>query len=352
MGILVAILVLSVLIVIHELGHFLAARLMGVTVEVFSLGFGKRLWAKKIGATEWRVSAFWIGGYVQMKGQNDADPTARSGEPDAYDSKKPWRRIFILFAGPFANFVLAFFLFLWAALIGYETLAPVIGKIMPDSPAEKAGLIVGDRVIAINKSPIASWNELSDTIRASEGEVELLVDRAGEKLTLILKPELAESQNIFGEKEQRKMIGISPSGAFVAQSFNISGAIAEAWDRTIFASTIIFQSVIKLISGAISPDNVGGVITIVDLTSKASEIGIAALLMFSALISVNLGVLNLLPIPALDGGHIMFNIYEQIARRAPSEKALYRMTYAGWVVLGALMLLGLYNDIARLTGKG
>jgi regulator of sigma E protease len=144
------------------------------------------------------------------------------------------------------------------------------------------------------------------------------------------------------------MIGVSPNGEIVTLSYGAFESLVVALDKTVEASSLIFRSVIKLITGVVGLENVGGIVTIVDITAKASEIGFAALLTLAALISVNLGVLNLLPIPALDGGHIIFNLYEQIARRAPSEKALYRLTLGGWGILGALMILGLYNDITRL----
>ncbi|GHS87690.1 putative zinc metalloprotease [Campylobacterota bacterium] len=348
MGIITAILVLSLLIFIHEFGHFIAARMMGVTVEVFSIGFGKTLLSRKIGATEYRVSAFLLGGYVRMKGQDDASPLAKSGEIDAYDTKKPWQRIFILFAGPFANFVLAFFLFWVAAIIGFNALAPTIGKVLENSPAEKAGLLTGDKVLQINGEAIDDWQKLSEAIRLSEHATLFSVDRGGEILLLTINPEMSEGENVFGEKERRKMAGIAPSGEIITLNYGAIDAVKVAWGKTIYASTLIFQSVYKLISGAIGLDNMGGIISIVDITAKASAISFAALLGFTALLSVNLGVLNLLPIPALDGGHIIFNVYEQIFRRPPNEKVLLRLTIAGWAILCGLMFLGLYNDVVRL----
>ncbi|MDR2152247.1 MAG: RIP metalloprotease RseP [Helicobacteraceae bacterium] len=349
MGVITAIIILSMLIFFHELGHFIAARAMGVTVETFSIGFGKKLWAKKIGATEYAISAIWLGGYVKMKGQDDSDPTAKSGESDAYDSKKPWQRIVILFAGPFANFVIAFAMFWAAALMGFDALAPSIGKVVEDSPAHKAGLLAGDKITAIDGAAIKSWDQMSAVIRGSQSAVVLTIERGGDRLVLTLNPELSDAKNVFGETETRKMIGVAASGEIVKLRYGVAESLAVAMDKTIEASTLIFQSVIKLITGVVGLENVGGIVSIVDFTAKASAIGFSALLTFSALISVNLGVLNLLPIPALDGGHIIFNLYEQIVRKAPSEKMLYRLTIGGWAALCALMILGLYNDIVRLS---
>ncbi|HHO65782.1 MAG TPA: RIP metalloprotease RseP, partial [Epsilonproteobacteria bacterium] len=159
-----------------------------------------------------------------------------------------------------------------------------------------------------------------------------------------------EDKNLFGEPIKRRIIGISPSGARVVVHYGLVDGIQYAWQETIKASMLIVQSVEKLITGAVGTDKLGGIITIVDITAQASHAGLVALFFFTALISVNLGVLNLLPIPALDGGHIMFNLYEMIRGKEPSEQVLYYMTVTGWVILGGLMVLGLYNDIHRLMG--
>ena len=349
MGLVVSILVLSFLIFFHELGHFLAARFFKVKVEVFSIGFGKAIVKKQWGETEYRIAAIPLGGYVKMKGQDDTDPLGRSGDADAYDTKPPWQRMVILAAGPFANFLLAFILFTWVAIGGMNALSPTIGSVMENSPAAQAGLETGDRVVEIGGVPIRSWDAISKHIQNGSERIELLIDRDRRGVRVVIEPQMMEGQNIFGESEQRRMIGISPSGETVLLTHGPIEALAVGWEKTLWASTLIFQSVIKLVSGVISPDNVGGVISIVQFTSEASSVGFMALLMFTALISVNLGVLNLLPIPALDGGHLLFTLYEQIRGKPPAEKVFYHMTVIGWGVLLSLMMLGLYNDINRLT---
>jgi len=350
MGILIALLVLSVLIFFHELGHFAAARFFGVQVDVFSIGFGKRLWTKKIGNTEWSLSAIPLGGYVKMKGQDDADPTLKSADPDSYNAKKPWQRIIILLAGPFANFLMAFFLYLAIAYMGVPKLLAYVGEVGKETPAMQAGLHKGDKIIRINGHPIRFWEEIGEQINASKGEITLAVERNSSVQTLTLIPKVIDDKNIFGEKITRRIIGISPLPKQTTVVYGFLEGFKYAWDETLKASTLIFQSVQKLITGVVSTDKLGGIITIVDVTAQASSAGILALFFFTALISVNLGVLNLLPIPALDGGHIMFNLYEMIRGKEPSENVMYYMTVAGWILLGGLMLLGLYNDINRLMG--
>jgi len=351
MGIFVSLIVLSLLVFFHELGHFIAARWMGVQVDVFSVGFGKKVYSKMIGTTEWSISAIPLGGYVKMKGQDDSDPTVVSYDDDSYNSKKPWQRIFILLAGPFANFLLAFFLYLAIANIGVPKTLAVVGKVGADTPALQAGLQKGDTILAINRTPVVYWEEIGKLINESKStQIALLIKRENRRIALNLTPKLIDDKNIFEEPIQRKIIGISPQGDSVNLQYGFAAGIAYAWDETQKASVLIFKSVQKLITGTIAADKLGGVITIVDITAQASSAGIVALLFFTALISVNLGVLNLLPIPALDGGHIMFNLYEIIRGKAPSDLALYRMTVGGWAILLGLMFLGLYNDINRLIG--
>ena len=351
MGIFVALLVLSVLIFFHELGHFTAARFFGVQVDVFSIGFGKKLYSRMIGKTEWSISAIPLGGYVKMKGQDDSDPTKISYDEDSYNVKKPWQRIVILLAGPFANFLLAFILYFAIANLGVPKLLPYVGSVGKDSPALATGIKEGDKIVQINGLNVAYWENIGKSINTSKGDITLIIERNNALITLQLQPKVIDDQNVFGEKITRRIIGITPSGKQTTVYFGLWDGLDYAWDETKKASLLIVQSVQKLITGAVGADKLGGIITIVDVTAQASSAGILALFFFTALISVNLGVLNLLPIPALDGGHIMFNIYEMITGKTASEKVMMYITMVGWALLLALMMLGLYNDINRLIGE-
>jgi regulator of sigma E protease len=349
MGTLTSILVLSFLIFFHELGHFLAARFFGVHVEVFSIGFGKKIFSKVVGKTEYCLSLIPLGGYVQMKGQDDRDSNKVSYDADSYTTKTPWKRIIILFAGPFANFLLAFLLFIAIGSMGVTKFAPIIGKISPNSPALEAGLTENDRIVMINGTLIESWDEVSQLIQESTDKVEVKIERLGSVQTLLLSPKINEYQNMFGETKQKKMIGIAPSGKTMEVVYGISELPSFAWQQTVKSTTLILTSLQKLIEGVVSPKELGGIISIVQVTSEASEAGLVALFALTALISVNLGVLNLLPIPALDGGHIMFNAYELLTQKAPNARVLTTMTTAGWLLLLSLMALSIFNDIYRLT---
>ncbi|WP_309496731.1 RIP metalloprotease RseP [Sulfurovum sp.] len=351
MSILVALLVLSVLIFFHELGHFTAARFFGVRVDVFSIGFGKKLFTKKIGDTDWSLSAIPLGGYVKMKGQDDADPTKISYDEDSYNVKKPWQRIIILLAGPFANFLLAFILYFAIANMGVPKLLPYVGKVSENSPAYQAGLTKEDKIVQVNGHNIRFWENIGTNINEAQGGITLIIERDQQLITLQIVPKLIEDKNLFGEKITRRIIGISPSGKQTTVYFGLIDGLDYAWEETKKASLLIVQSVQKLITGVVSSDKLGGIITIVDVTAEASSAGLLALFFFTALISVNLGVLNLLPIPALDGGHIMFNLYEMFTGRTASDKVMMYITIVGWALLISLMMLGLYNDINRLMDK-
>jgi len=350
MGILVALLVLSALIFFHELGHYTAAKLMGVFVEVFSIGFGKRLFTFKKFNTEWSISAIPLGGYVKMKGQDDSDPTNKSYDDDSYNVKTPIQKIFILMAGPLANFVLAFVLYFIIALGSPNVLSPVIGDVIKDSPAKLAGLQKNDIVLAINDKDITTWKEMAKIIASSQGSLNLKIQRDGFIEFKTLTPHVEQTTNMFNEVIQKKMIGISSAGVFHKLQLTPSQTLSYATQQTIFASTMIFTGLKKLIFGEVPAKELGGVISIVKLTSDATDAGWMSVLFFAALISVNLGVLNLLPIPALDGGHIMFNLYELIFSKEVSEAVMVKLTVAGWVILFGMMGLGIFNDINRLIG--
>lgn len=351
MGIITALFILSFLVFFHELGHFTAARFFGVQVDVFSIGFGKKLLSKQIGKTEWSFSLIPLGGYVKMKGQDDSDPTFVSYDEDSYNVKKPWQRIVILLAGPFANFLLAFLLYLAISIIGVPKLLPTIGDVNKTNPAYQAGIQIGDQITNINGESIHYWEDIGKAIERNPSSVHMTLLRDNQYIELTVIPKLQETKNMFQEVIQRPIIGIQPDiNSTTAVQYGLEEGIQYAYQQTERASMLILKSIQKLIAGLIPMDQLGGVVTIVDVTAKASSVGIVSLLFFTALISVNLGVLNLLPIPALDGGHIIFNLYEMITNRVPNEEVMYRLTLFGWGLLLSIMLLGFYNDINRLIG--
>jgi len=339
--------VLSILVFIHELGHFSIARLFGVKVYDFSIGFGKKIFTKYYKGTNWSISLIPLGGYVKMKGQEDLNPNLVNTDKDSYQVLSPIQRIAILFAGPFANFILATFLFFIIALLGVNAISPTIGETIDDLPAKTSGLKVGDTIVKINNTDIKIWSQISNVIQKSETIIRFYVKRKDGIHQIQVTPKIHKSKNMFGETIYKKMVGIAPQRKIIVVKYNIANAVVFALNKTYESSKMIFLGIQKMIEGIIPTNQIGGVITIGKVIGDASENGIVALLSIMALISVNLGVLNLLPIPALDGGHIMFNLYELIFKRKPNTKVLIQLTIIGWVILVSLMVFGLYNDINR-----
>ncbi|WP_348519017.1 RIP metalloprotease RseP [Campylobacter sp. CCS1377] len=343
---LVTLLVISFLIFFHELGHFLAAKSLGVKVEVFSIGFGKTLIKKTYKNTEYRLSALPLGGYVKLKGQDDLNPTEENYDKDSYSILSPLKKIYILVAGPFFNIFLAFLLYIAIGNLGLIKPAAQIGKIMPDSAAQMANLQAGDKILAIDGKAIQSFDEISKFL--SPKETTLLIQRGDQKLNVTLTPKIGTGYNEFLQPIQKPLLGITQSTNTTKIYHTGLDSVYFAFDESINASLLIVKGLVKLIAGQIDPQNLGGIITMVDVTSKAANNGLVVLFFITALISINLGILNLLPIPMLDGGHIVFNIYEMLFGKKVHPKVFEYLSYGGMILLLSLMLFATYNDIARL----
>ncbi|HEC1770487.1 TPA: RIP metalloprotease RseP [Campylobacter lari] len=346
---LITLLVISFLIFFHELGHFLAAKHMKVDVEIFSIGFGRAVFKKTYKNTEYRLSALPFGGYVKLKGQDDLNPSEKNYEPNSYNTLSPLARIYILFAGPFFNFFLAFLLYIAIGFLGVQKLAPVIGNIAPNSAAQKANLQIGDKILAIDGVKIQSFEEIGKLVYIKP--TLLSIERDGKLINITLTPQIDQGYNEFYQKVQKPLIGIAPKGEFVTIYHPGINSLKYAYEESIEASLLIFKGLAKIISGELDAKNMGGIITMVDITSKAANTSIVVLFLITALISINLGVLNLLPIPALDGGHILFNLYELIFKKEVPKVCFEYLSYFGMALLLSLMVFVTYNDIARFMSN-
>ncbi len=348
MGFIEAIIALCFLIFIHELGHFLAAKACGVHIEAFSIGFGPAIFAKTFNNTRYILALIPLGGYVKLKGQNDLNPLHKDNSSDSYSTKKTYQKIIILSAGVAFNFILAFLLYVVVGIMGIKALLPIVGDVSVNSAAFEAGILKNDKILVINDRQIHSWSELNEAVLKSGDKLNLLIQRGDETLQIRAVPKISNSKNIFGEDIKRPMLGITASNEVGVVHYKNLELLKYAMNKTLNDASLIFQSIQKLILGVIPIDQLGGVIGIVSVMADLAPNGISAFLLLVALISVNLGVLNLLPIPVLDGGQMMFCLYEGITKRPISQKALYVLSMLGWVILIALMLLGIYNDIIRL----
>jgi regulator of sigma E protease len=442
---------IGILVTIHELGHYLAARWCGVKVLRFSIGFGKALWLKRVGPdqTEWVIAALPLGGYVKMADERDGTVDAHAPAIEkarAFNNKTVWQRVFIAAAGPAANFILAAF-FYWAlfitglpatkpylaaalpntaaasagfvefdlitkiagrdvetwadarlALVEQATdrgfveietendrgarriktldmtgvakdeldrdflgklglilfqgrVSSVVNKVAPKSPAERAGLQVQDKVVAVNGSPLQQWGGLVNTLRASADKpVTLTVQRAGTNTDIVITPEkITENGESFGRagiepvidrSDVAKMNTTVRYGVFKS----IPRAIAKVWDMSIFS----VKMMVKMVTGQVSWKNLSGPVTIADYAGQSAQTGIIQYIMFLALISISLGVLNLLPIPVLDGGQLMYYMIEIFKGSPVSERTMEIGQQVGLTLLLGLTAFAFYNDIHRL----
>ena len=344
------IIVLGVLIFFHEFGHFLIARLFGVGVEKFSLGFGPRLIGKKIGITDYRLSAIPLGGYVKMVGEEPDAEIDPADLPLSFTHKHVVKRMLIVAAGPVFNILLAILIFFgifWAS--GKFIMKPSVGSVRAGSPAEAAGLIKGDLIVVINGTEINSWDEMAEIINASEGNsLDLAVRRQESTLDFSITPEKVPTQNIFGENIQRYVIGITASGDTYSKDLNLLEAVGESLIQSYRVMELMVVIISKLIKGDISTDTLGGPIMIAQMAGDSAKAGVGSLIFFIALISINLAIINLLPIPVLDGGHLLFFLIEAVKGSPVSIKVREVAQQVGLFLLILLMILVFYNDITRI----
>jgi regulator of sigma E protease len=347
------IIVLGLLIFCHELGHFLAAKGFGVKVIRFSFGLGPRLAGFKWGETDYCVSAFPLGGFVKMVGEGSDEEVSDEEQERSFAQKPIWQRIIIVFCGPLFNFVFAFlvfFLVFWA--MGQISLTNEIGEVKKGYPAEQAGLRAGDKIVQIAGKPISGWKELPETIRRHPQQpIPLVFERGGRRLETTVTPIKSPVKNIFGEEVQEAVIGITPAGKMVSRDLSLFEALRDGGLQTWNISKMTVISLVMLIQRRIPLETLGGPIFIAQLAGQQAQEGWVNLIFFTALLSINLGILNLLPIPILDGGHIFFFLVEAIIRRPLSVKAREVAQQVGMAVLILLMVFVFYNDLARLFLK-
>lgn len=432
-GIVAAIIGLGIMILVHEWGHFIVARLCGVRVEVFSIGFGNRIFGWKRNGTDYRLAVLPFGGYVRMAGENPAEE--RTGAPDEFLSQPRWKRLLIILAGPFMNFVLAVVVMWGLYMVGmpvsaYFHDAPQVAAIIPKSTADKAGLRVDDRIVAIDGSKVSSWgqvlsndaiipgNELSlsveragqlltlketvpqtlttscdllgcakqraeinsvmkggpaaeaglkpgdvitsvngemianrevltDVVTHSEGKpVEMGVLRDGKELTMTVKPAYIDLGQGTG-KQWAVGVGFPILGDTVRESYSFLRAGQQSWEKNYDLSKEIISFVGGLFSGRFSLKDTAGPVGIVKISVQAAKLGMAEFITFMAFLSINLGILNLLPIPILDGGHVLMLAIEGSLRRDLSVAMKERFLTAGLIFLLTVIGFVTYFDILR-----
>jgi regulator of sigma E protease len=346
-----AAILLGVLVFVHELGHFILAKKAGVGVTTFSLGFGPRLFGFKKGETDYRISLIPLGGFVRMIGENPGEEVDPADKDRAFSEKSVGWRLAIVGAGPLSNIALALVLYYIVLLFwGIPTLTTLVGGVKPGSPAALAEIQKGDRVLAINNKPMHKWDDMVEIIQGSDGKpVQVAVKRGKEVVTSELKPKMVEVTDIFGDTHRIFQVGMMSGGDIMTIDVGPFEAIGMSFQRAYLAAEIIAKSVYKIITQQVSADNIGGPILIAQAAGEAVKHGMAPYLNLAGLISVNLAILNLLPIPALDGGHLFFFLIEAVRRKPVSIKWREKAQQMGMALLLMLMAFIFYNDIARLV---
>ena len=440
--------VLGLLVTFHEFGHFIVARWAGVKVLKFSLGFGPKVLGRRIGDTEYLISAIPLGGYVKMFGEDTGEPVAPEEQEQSFVHKPLWKRTLIVAAGPGFNFLLSYLIFsAWLAMgaplpipsfselsptinaikaespigraglrigdlitkidaheittksdvhaalaessertvavsvrrgdtlktfsvtperyeppapytadgeetttyvIGIEEAPPIVTSVMPNMPAETAGFKDGDRVLAIQDEPIETWSQMTDIIRAHpDTPLIVRVDRAGATLTLMLTPEPHQISE-DGRPSTIGKIGIMGSGRTVIRADSPFTALVQGAQATWRWSELTVIGIYKMLTGEISSKNIGGPLMIASASGAAAERGFPDLMFLAAILSINLGILNLLPIPILDGGHLFFFACEAVLRRPLAERQREFTQQVGILLLVGIMLFAFFNDIQRL----
>jgi regulator of sigma E protease len=348
-----AIILLGVIVFVHELGHFLCAKLVGVRVLKFSLGFGPKLIGRKYGDTEYLVSSVPLGGYVKMFGEEPDEELKEEEKPFAYNCQPVWKRFVIVFSGPLFNILFAVIIFFFIFFKGFPVLLPEVGEVLNNSPAAHAGLVKGDRIIEINGVTINQWDEMTTVIYNShEKPLSFKIKRDSRTFSVSITPERKKIKDIFGELKEIGIIGIKPSESTFIKKEDIVDSAKDAIIRTWEISVLTVVSIVKLIQRVIPASTIGGPILIVQMAGEQASRGLLNFFLFMALINVNLGILNLLPIPILDGGHILFLGIEAIRRKPTNEKIIAIAQRVGLAIILTLMAFAIYNDIIRLiTGK-
>ncbi len=359
------IVLLGILVFVHELGHYLMAKLTGVKVAEFSIGFGKKLWGfTDRSGTEWKVSAVPLGGYCKFLGDDDAASSSSSDEnlseedkKYAFNNQNPFKKLAIVIAGPLGNYIFAILVF--AAVfffVGKMDFPPVVGEVIPGGAAEQGGVLQGDRILSINGRKINSFAEIKQEVDMNTAEKIKLEIQRGDKILNLSFPLKTIPLNIEANQssEMRPMLGVrsvcvvdvEPQDTSLLEAF--SEAAAETWRITV----VTLRGVGQMISGHRNADEVGGIIRIAEMSGDISkQSGLLDFMVFMALLSINLGLINLFPIPLLDGGHVVIYVIEIITRKEINEKVKEYIFRFGLFVLIALMLFATYNDFARLFNR-
>lgn len=354
---------LTVLVFVHEYGHYIVARWCGVRVEVFSIGFGPELIGRydKHG-TRWKLSAVPLGGYVKMFGQGanllEGEAGKAMSEEDrkvAFDYKSVWRRMAIVAAGPIANYLFAALIFtVMFAVHGKDVAAPVIDEVVAGSAAAEAGLQAGDRIVSLNGTTIDDFNDIAEFVQLNlDQEIAIEFSRDGAVQTVNVRPTISIEKDAFGNDLRQGRLGIiRAAGKSDRIELGIVQSVTEGIERVFEVSALMLKGVWQIITGVRPADEIGGALRIGYLSGEIAQIGLWSLIHFAAMLSVNLGLVNLFPIPLLDGGHLTYYGIEAARGKPLGERTQEWGFRIGIAFVLGLMLFATWNDLVFLDVIG
>ncbi len=339
--------VLSILVLVHEFGHFITAKRLGVKVEKFSWGFGPKLFSVKKGDTEYIISAIPLGGYVKMAGDEPGEKI--SGQKSEFLSRSVSERFQIIFAGPLLNYILAFIIFSVIFMFGSPTVTTEIGALMKGYPAEEYGLIAGDKILAIDGKPVKYWEEMTELIRRHEGPmIKVSIKRGGSDLEKEIRPVVRKTKDIFGKETSVTLIGIGPSQKIENVRYGLLQSIHMGFSKLITLTLVTYKALWSVLIGQLSvKESMTGPIGIFVVTGQAARLGLIYIIHLMGVLSASLAIFNLLPLPILDGGHIIFLALEKIRRKPLSMRAQEAIANVGVALLILLTVFIFYNDIIK-----
>ncbi|HLF18071.1 MAG TPA: RIP metalloprotease RseP [Candidatus Omnitrophota bacterium] len=345
-SIVIFIVVLSVLIIVHEWGHFITAKKLGVKVERFSVGFGPKLFSRMHNDTEFLVCAVPLGGYVKMAGD---ERSQCKGTSEEFYSKSPGHRSLIVFNGPLVNFFLAYFCLVIVFMLGFPDLSNKVGELIEDYPAQQAGVQVGDQILKVDGQAVESWSDVQKLISESQSStLELDVLREAQPLKISVVPKVVERKNIFGQLKTVRMVGISPAEEIIALKCGFFESFGKAYDKLVEITVMTYKAIYFMLTGSMSPkESMTGPIGIFYIIKSAAEMGMAHLLLIVGVISASLAIFNLLPVVPLDGGHLFLLAVEKVRGKALPPRIDEYVARFGFSLIILLAIYVFYSDFAR-----
>lgn len=339
MTILLAVIMIGVLVFAHELGHFLAAKASGIMVLEFAVGMGPILLSRQVGETRYSIRLLPIGGFARMAGEDLDEENNQIPDNRRYDKKPLLARAFVSVAGPLTNFLLAIVVFAVVFMfMGVPSNQPIVGALSPDWPAAQAGMLVGDRIVSIAGSPVESWQDIQQLIGQQGGqESTIVVERSGQLTSIQVTPRTDEQTG-------QVLVGIGPK----SDRFSFFGSIRLGWQETIWFTQQIISILVNMVTGKIPAEGAGPIGMIV-MVGQVAQTGLVNLLTFAAIISIQLGLFNLLPIPALDGSRLIFFALEAIRGKPVDPEKESFVHFLGFILLMVFMVLITFKDLQRLN---